>query len=43
MSILGLGIDETRSFKDNHGNDKTLHSLDSLNYLKIDPQNYVNC
>ena len=37
MNILGLGIHETRSFKDNNGNDKTLHSLDSLNYLKVDP------
>jgi hypothetical protein len=37
VNILGLGIEETRTLNDNYGNGKTLHSLDSLNYLKVDP------
>lgn len=43
MNVVALGNQDTKYLKDNFGLDKILHSLDSLNYLKVDPANYVNC
>jgi hypothetical protein len=43
MNVLALGNQDTKNIKDNSGMDKILHSLDSLNYLKIDKANYINC
>ena len=43
INVVALGSVSKRIVKDNLGFDKQLHSLDSLNYLKVDPENYVNC
>jgi hypothetical protein len=43
MNVLALGSLEMKIVKDNLGFEKILHSLNSLSYLKVDPQNFVNC
>jgi len=43
MNVVALGSSNNRKIKDNLGFDKQLHSLHSLDYLKVDPDNYVNC
>ena len=37
INVVALGSVSKRIVKDNLGFDKQLHSLDSLNYLKVDP------
>ena len=41
MSILSLGNREKRALLDNIGVDRMLHSLDSVNFLKVDQGNYI--
>lgn len=39
--IIGLGSAQKRGIADDLGNDRILHSLESVNYLKIDPDNFI--
>ena len=39
--IIALGSEPRRNITDDLGNDHVLHSLESVNYLKIDPDNFV--
>jgi len=41
INILALGSIEKRDIKDAYGTDKMIHSLESMNYLKVDPSNYL--
>ena len=41
MSILSLGSIEKRHLVDNKGVDRMLHSLESVNFLKVDKGNYI--
>ena len=41
MQVLSLGSNEKRPLKDADGVDWMLHSLESFNFLKIDPNNYL--
>ena len=42
MGVLSLGTTDRREIKDFEGQDKVLHSLDSFDFLKVDPNNYIN-
>lgn len=42
IHVLALGSKDTKQIKDNIGQDKVVHSLDSLSYLKVDSINYMN-
>jgi len=39
--IIALGSEPKRMITDDLNNDHVLHSLESVNYLKIDPENFV--
>ena len=39
--IIALGSEQKRMIVDDLGNDRILHSLESVNYLKIDPDNFI--
>lgn len=41
INILALGSVEKRAVKDGEGQDRMIHSLESMNYLKVDPSNYL--
>lgn len=41
MQVLALGNQEKRVVLDSSGNERMVHSLESMSYLKIDPENYV--
>ena len=41
MNVIGLGTQDTKKLKLQNGEEKVLHSLDSLSYLKVDAMNYV--
>jgi len=41
MYVLSLGTAEKRAIVDNNGIDRMLHSLESCNYLKVDPNNHL--
>jgi hypothetical protein len=41
VNILALGSEPKRIVKDAQGNERMIHSLESVNFLKIDPENYV--
>ena len=41
MQVLSLGSTETRAIKDSQGFDRMIHSLESVNFLKRDSNNYV--
>lgn len=39
--IIALGSEQKRHIVDDLKNDRFLHSLESVNYLKIDPENFI--
>lgn len=41
MQVLSLGSTERRAIKDSNGIDRMIHSLESVNFLKLDKNNYV--
>lgn len=41
INVLALGAEPKRPMKDNEGQDKMIHSLDSTSFLKIDSINYI--
>jgi len=41
INILALGSIQKRALKDAEGNDRMIHSLESMNFLKVDPSNYL--
>ena len=41
MQVLSLGSAEKRPIKDAQGFDRMIHSLESYNFLKVDPNNYL--
>jgi hypothetical protein len=41
MQVLSLGSIERRAIKDYKGIDRMIHSLESVNFLKLDSNNYV--
>jgi hypothetical protein len=41
MCIIGLGSDDARKYKDQDQRDVMLHSLESTNYLKVEPNNHI--
>ena len=41
LYVLSLGTEQKRYFKDDQGTSKVMHSLESVNYMKIDRQNYL--
>ena len=42
MSVLSLGTTDRKTIKDFEGQDKIIHSMDSYDFLKVDPENYIN-
>ena len=41
INIVALGQVEKREIMDSDGQERMLHSLQSSNYLKVDPENYL--
>ena len=41
INIIALGSVEKREIMDADGQERMLHSLQSVNYLKVDPENYL--
>ena len=41
MKVLSLGSHEKRHITDSEGTDRCIHSLESCNFLKVDPNNYL--
>lgn len=41
ICIIGLGNDDCRKYKDQDQKDVMLHSLESTNYLKVEPNNHI--
>ena len=41
MHVTSMGIVEKRALIDSNQIDRTLHSLESVNYLKVDKSNYI--
>ena len=41
MKVLSLGSNEKRYIVDQDGIDRCIHSLESCNFLKVDPNNYL--
>jgi len=41
IMIFALGSIPKRPIKDSAGEDRMIHSLESMNYLKLDPTNLV--
>ena len=41
LSLIPLGTQDKRILKDEDGNEKAVHSLQSMNYLKVDTSNYI--
>jgi len=41
MRVLSLGSHEKRYIVDSEGQDRCIHSLESCNFLKVDPNNYL--
>ena len=41
MKVLSLGSNEKRYIVDSEGFDRCIHSLESCNFLKVDPNNYL--
>jgi hypothetical protein len=42
INVIALGSVEKRVLVNNQGHDMMLHSLDSMNFLKIDRLNHIN-
>jgi len=41
MYVASIGDVEKRALIDSDKIDRTLHSLESVNFLKVDPNNYI--
>lgn len=41
INILAVGTMEKKKIQDAEGNDKMIHSFDSLSYLKLNPNNFI--
>ena len=41
INVLSIGNHAKKSVKADNGQDKMIHSLDSMNYLKIDAKNFI--
>lgn len=41
INILALGSIEKRKLRDGQGNERMIHSLEAMNFLKVDPSNYL--
>ena len=41
VSVIELGTEHKRCIYDDNGQKQLLHSLESVNYLKIDPKNFI--
>ena len=41
ISIMALGNLSKKCVRDRAGNDRMIHSLESANYLKVEPQNFI--
>jgi hypothetical protein len=41
INIVALGFEDKRQLVDADGNKRMVHSLDSCNYMKVDPSNYL--
>lgn len=41
VNVFSLGSTNKRVIKDADGNDRMLHSFESVNYLKLEPTNAV--
>ena len=41
ISVIELGSAHRRSITSDNGDEHMLHSLESVNYLKIDPNNFL--
>ena len=41
LSIIGLGTEEKRDVQDDQDNSKMIHSLESISFLKLEPQNFI--
>ena len=41
IAIIALGSIEKRNIRDAEGNERMIHSLESMNYLKVDPSNFL--
>lgn len=41
MQVLSLGSNEKRPIKSADGFDRMIHSLESCNFLKVEPGNYL--
>ena len=41
ISIVALGSEEVREVRDENDDPRKIHSLESMNYLKFDPSDYV--
>lgn len=39
--VTALGFEQKRAIQDNEDNDRMLHSLESMDFLKVDPENYI--
>ena len=41
LSIISLGTEEKRDILDDQNNSKMIHSLESISFLKLEPQNFI--
>ena len=41
INVFALGSTQKRPIKDVEGNDRMMNSLESMNYLKLDPTNIL--
>ena len=39
--VTALGSNQKRMITDNEDNDRMIHSLESVDFLKVDPENYI--
>jgi len=42
IHVISLGSQPTRPLLDGEGVNRMLHSIDSMNFLKVDDENYIN-
>ena len=42
INVIALGDQEKRELRDAEGRDRMMHSLASVNYLKVDPGNFLH-
>jgi hypothetical protein len=41
ISLISLGSFDKRYIKTANGQEKMIHAIESINYLKVDPENFV--